>query len=157
MYNLHLTPEQIEIRDTVRDFAKAEIKPLAEKPQRMEAVDRSPLDGVLAQAAELGLRTLALPEDMGGAGADALTSVIVAEELAFGDPDTAAILSQTSALARVLIAELMSPAQRSIWGAALAKDPLGQLAWARGLADTELGINYHRPTTTPRPTLAEPA
>ena len=28
MYNLHLTPEQIEIRDMVRDFATKEIKPL---------------------------------------------------------------------------------------------------------------------------------
>ena len=43
MYNLHLTPEQIEIRDTVRDFARSELKPLAEAPARMEAVDRRPL------------------------------------------------------------------------------------------------------------------
>ncbi len=57
MYSLHLTPEQIEIRDMVRDFAAKEIKPQAEKPRRMEAADRSPLQGVLAQAAELGLKT----------------------------------------------------------------------------------------------------
>ncbi len=145
MYSLHLTPEQLEIRDTVRDFAAREIKPLAEKSQRMEAVDRSPMEGVLTQAAELGLRTLSLPEDMGGAGADALTSVIVAEELAFGDPDTASILAETSRLARVLIGELMSPAQRASCLASLQKNPASQLAWASSLTGTDLGVNYHHP------------
>lgn len=145
MYNLHLTSEQLEIRETVREFAAKEIKPLAEKPQRMEAVDRTPMQEVLSQAAALGLRTLALPEEMGGAGADALTSVIVAEELAFGDCDTASILAETSRLSRVLIADLMSPAQRDIWLAALQKDPARQLAWASSLTGTDLGVNYHRP------------
>lgn len=144
MYSLHLTPEQIEIRDMVRDFAAKEIKPIAEKPARMEARDRSPIAEALAQAAELGLKSLALPEDMGGAGADALTSVIVAEELAVGDPDTAAILAETSVLARALLAELATPQQRKTWLSKLADDPAAQLAWARGLANAEVGINYHR-------------
>ena len=46
----------------------------------------------------MGLRTLALPEDLGGVGADALTSCIVTEELAVGDTDVAAVLAETSAL-----------------------------------------------------------
>ena len=46
----------------------------------------------------MGLRTLALPEDLGGVGADALTCCIVTEELAVGDTDVAAVLAETSAL-----------------------------------------------------------
>ena len=42
----------------------------------------------------MGLRTLALPEDLGGVGADALTACIVTEELAVGDADVAAVLSE---------------------------------------------------------------
>ena len=152
MYSLHLTPEQLEIRDTVRAFATKELKPLAEKPARMEARDRSPLAGVLAAAAELGLKTLALPEDMGGAGGDALTAVIVAEELAAGDCDTAAILATTSAVARALLGELASPGQRDMWLPKVV-DAQGQLAWARGLANTEIGINYHRQAATAEATV----
>ena len=32
MYNLHLSPEQLEIRDTVRDFVAQEVKPVALEP-----------------------------------------------------------------------------------------------------------------------------
>ena len=46
----------------------------------------------------MGLRTLALSEERGGAGADALTSCIVTEELAAGDADIAAVLAETSRL-----------------------------------------------------------
>jgi hypothetical protein len=37
MYNLHRSPEQLQIRDTVRDFVAEVIKPLALKPERLEA------------------------------------------------------------------------------------------------------------------------
>ena len=150
MYNLHLTPEQIEIRDTVRDFAKTVIKPVAEKSARMEAVDRSPLTDVLAQASELGLRTLSLSEELGGAGADQLTLAIVAEELAFGDPDTATILAETSSLAGELFDRSTTPAQRERYLPAFLKDATFQLAWAQSRTDTALGVNYHRPADTAR-------
>ncbi|MFL5048129.1 MAG: acyl-CoA dehydrogenase family protein, partial [Xanthobacteraceae bacterium] len=112
MYNLHLGPEQIEIRDTVRDFVLQEIKPLALKPERLEALDRSLPFPILDKASQLGLRTLALSEEAGGAGADALTGCIVAEELAAGDPDIAAVLSETSRLGHMLFDRLMTSEQR---------------------------------------------
>ena len=42
MYDLNLSAEQLEIRDTVREFVTNEIKPVAIKPARMEALDRRP-------------------------------------------------------------------------------------------------------------------
>jgi alkylation response protein AidB-like acyl-CoA dehydrogenase len=153
MFSLHLTSEQIEIRDTVRDFARTEVKPAAEKPQRMEAVDRSPMTDVLSQASELGLRTLALSEALGGAGADVLTSCIVAEELSFGDPGTATILAETSKLAQVLFDRLMTVEQRDRLLPGFLGDGQCQLAWASGRADQEIGINYHRPASTTRATV----
>ena len=45
MYNLHLSPEQLEIRDTVRDFVTREIKPVALKAERLDVCDRSLLTG----------------------------------------------------------------------------------------------------------------
>ena len=112
MFDLHLSAEQLEIRDTVREFVANEIKPVAIKPARMEALDRRPPADVLEKASQMGLRTLALSEALGGAGADALTCCIVAEELAAGDPDVAAVLVETSMLSHVLFDRLMTPAQR---------------------------------------------
>ena len=68
MYNLQLSPEQLEIRDTVRDFVTEEVKPRALRPERLESRTRPLLFDVLDKASQLGLRTLALSEDAGGAG-----------------------------------------------------------------------------------------
>src|SRR5216684_7263904 len=106
MYNLHLSPEQLEIRDTVRDFVVEEVKPHALDPRRLEARERPLLMDVLDKASQLGLRALALSEELGGAGADALTCCIVTEELALGDADLAAVLAETSTLGGMLFARM---------------------------------------------------
>jgi len=102
VFDLRLSPEQLEIRDTVRDFVERDVKPAALKSGRLEAFERPLLVEQLEAASRLGLRTLALSEDAGGAGADALTCCIVTEELAAGDPDIAAVLAHTAALAPLL-------------------------------------------------------
>ena len=109
MYNLHLGPEQLAIRATVRDFVTRELKPAALKPGRLEAQSPALLLDCLDEASQLGLRALALSESAGGAGADTLTCCIVMEELAAGDPDIAAVLGETWTLAHVLFDRLMSP------------------------------------------------
>jgi alkylation response protein AidB-like acyl-CoA dehydrogenase len=150
LYNLHLSAEQLEIRDTVRDFVAQEIKPVVLKSERLEAGDRRVPDNLLVAASQMGLRTLALSEDLGGVGADTLTSCIVTEELAAGDPDIAAILSETSALAHVLFDRLMTAAQRDRFLPAFLDDDRYQLALAdrEPATDLALGINYHRPISS---------
>src|SRR5258708_38824423 len=102
MFDLHLSAEQLEIRDTVRDFVARELKPVALKPQRLEAFEKPLLTALLDQASQMGLRTLALSEDAGGAGADNLTSCIVTDELAGGDSGNAAGLAPTRGARRPL-------------------------------------------------------
>ena len=136
MFNLHLSAEQLEIRDTVRDFVAREVKPVALKPQRLEAFEKPLLTALVEEASQLGLRTFALSEERGGAGADNLTACIVTEELAVGDPDIAAVLAQTAMLGR-LFERLMTPEQRDRFQLALAEREPG--------SETALGINYHRP------------
>ncbi|MCZ6845388.1 MAG: acyl-CoA dehydrogenase family protein, partial [Alphaproteobacteria bacterium] len=112
MYDLHLSEEQLAIRDTVRDFVTQEITPVALQPERLEPFDPPlPLD-LIDQGAALGLRTLALAEDVGGAGADTLTCCIVAEELAAGDVDVAVVLAETAVLGGLLFGRLMNAEQR---------------------------------------------
>jgi len=153
MYNLRLSSEQLEIRDTVRDFVEREIKPVVLKAERLEGLERRLPMELLDQASQLGLRTLALSEERGGAGADALTSCIVTEELAAGDPDLAAALAETSALGRALFDQLMSQGQRDRFLPQFLKDDRYHLAHAAhepGSYDA-LGVNYHRPAPADAP------
>src|SRR5215470_10029724 len=129
MFDLRLSREQLEIRDTVRDFVERDVKPAALKSGRLEAFERPLLIEQLEAASRLGLRTLALSEDAGGANADALTCAIVTEELAAGDPDIAAVLGHTAALARSL-ERAATPAQRELLLPKLALDDSFHLAFA---------------------------
>jgi len=145
MYDLHLSAEQIEFRDTVRGFVDDTVKPVTLNANRLDLSDRTlPVD-VLREASRMGLRTLALPEDLGGVGADALTACIVTEELAAGDADVAAVLTETSALGKRLFGA-MTEAQRDRFGPAFLEDDDYHLALAcrEPGDDSALGINYHR-------------
>ena len=146
MYSLQLSPEQLEIRDTIRDFVTREIKPVALKADRLDQCDRTLLVDLLDQASQMGLRGLALSEDRGGAGADALTSCIVTEELAAGDADIAAVLSESSRLAHVLFDQCMTDAQRDALLPKFIDVDRYHLAFAGREPgdDTRLGVNYHR-------------
>jgi butyryl-CoA dehydrogenase len=150
MYSLELSPEQIEIRDTIRDLVSREIKPFAVQSARLEAGDRRLPMHLLDQASQMGLRALALSEASGGAGVDNLTCCIVTEELATGDPDIAAVLSHTATLAHVLFDQAMSAEQRSRFLPPFLTDDRCHLALAdlESESDQALGVNYHRPETS---------
>jgi len=147
MYDLHLASEQLEIRETVRDFVAREVKPFAIKSERLEALDRALPLPLLDKASQLGLRTLALSEAGGGAGADTLTGCLVAEELAAGDPDLAAVLTETSCLGQVLFDRVMTSAQRDRFLPLFGEDDRFHLALADREPDHDpsLGADYHRP------------
>jgi alkylation response protein AidB-like acyl-CoA dehydrogenase len=151
MYNLHLSAEQLEFRDTVRDFVNDEVKPFTLKSERLDLGDRSLPVAVLRKASRMGLRTLALPEELGGVGADWLTCCIVTEELAAGDADMAAVLTETSALGRALFAAMPSEPRERFLPSFLEDDDYHlALANREPDADTSLGVNYHRTAAAER-------
>ena len=147
MYNLHLSQEQLEIRDTVRDFVAHKIKPVVLKAERLDTGDRRLPMELLDHASQLGLRTLALSADRGGVGADHLTSCIVTEELAVGDADLAATLAETWQLGQLLFDIAMDDAQRDRFLPKFLSEDRFHLAfaWRESETDTRLGVNYHRP------------
>jgi short/branched chain acyl-CoA dehydrogenase len=83
-----LTPEQEEIRKTVREFAVDVIAPRA---QEMDRLEEFPVD-IVKQMGELGLFGLPFPEKYGGQGADFLTFCIAVEEIARIDSSMAITL-----------------------------------------------------------------
>jgi alkylation response protein AidB-like acyl-CoA dehydrogenase len=80
-----LTPdeEQQMLRDAIGSFADEKVRPAALAADEACATPA----GILVQAAELGIATLGVPEELGGIMAErsAITSVLVAEALAHGD------------------------------------------------------------------------
>jgi alkylation response protein AidB-like acyl-CoA dehydrogenase len=145
MFSLQLTPEQKEIRETVRDFTRREIKPSALERDRIEEFDRRFPWEALDKASRMGLRTMSLSGGHGGTGADNLTACIVAEELAVGDVGVAATLSQTSTLARLWFDRAMTPQQCDRFLPQFLADDRYHLAFAGHEPDTDLGWRYHRP------------
>ena len=145
MYDLSLTPEQLEFRDTVRDFVESEVKPAALNPRRLEPFEKPLLSGLLDKAAQMGLRSLALSEDAGGAGADGVTACIVMEELGAGDVDLAAVLAHTATLAHGLFDRLMTPEQRKRFLPDFTGNDGYQLAFAGRDPGADAGWSYHRP------------
>lgn len=76
--SLYLEDHHVMVREMVREFAEAEIAPVAEHHDEAEEF---PWENA-AKMAELGLFGIPWPEKYGGADMDLLASVIVAEELA---------------------------------------------------------------------------
>ena len=144
MFDLTLTPEQLEMRDTLRDFAQREMKAAAIHPDRLQPFEKPVMTNLLTGAAQLGIRTLALSEEAGGAGADNLTTCIVLEELASGEVDVATILGTTAALGRTLFDTLMTPPQKARHLKSFVEDDNYHLAFAGTTAEAGTGWTYHR-------------
>ena len=81
---------QIALQGMARNFAHQEILPALEAPGWEPGF---PAD-LLEKRSRLGLRTLALPEEMGGGGTDLLTLCFVGEELGWADLGVGATFAQ---------------------------------------------------------------
>ena len=73
-----LTPEQEMIRQTVRDFAEKEIRPVAADVDRTGEFPKA----TIAKMAGLGLMGVVIPQDYDGAGLDTISLAIAIEEVA---------------------------------------------------------------------------
>jgi alkylation response protein AidB-like acyl-CoA dehydrogenase len=104
LFDLEPTDEQQMLRDSVREFALARLRPVAEQA---DAACAAPAE-LLAQANELGLSIVGVPEELGGAveQRSAVTSVLMSEALAQGDLGIAVACLAPAAVSTAL----------SLWG-----------------------------------------
>ena len=92
--NLDLTEEQKLLQQSVREFALAEVGPLAKE---LDETGRFPRE-ILRKAGELGLAGIAVSERYGGAGMDHICYSIALEEIARVCASTSVILSVQNSL-----------------------------------------------------------
>lgn len=100
LFDLNITDEQQMIRDSVRSFAR---EVLREQAEQADAASQTSAD-TQAQARELGLNFFAVPEALGGAASErsTVTSLLVAEDLAWGDMGQAVTILAPMGVANAL-------------------------------------------------------
>ncbi|HEY6410840.1 MAG TPA: acyl-CoA dehydrogenase family protein, partial [Ktedonobacteraceae bacterium] len=127
-----LNEEQLAIRDTCREFAQQEIKPLAEEMDRTGAFPYP----LIRKMAELGLLGLPFPEEYGGAGADFLSYCLAIEEISRGDVSVGITMEAHTSLGASPFYHYGSEAQKLQFLLPLAR---GEQLWAFGLTEPEAG------------------
>lgn len=134
MISFEPTEDQRLIAETVLEFAKTTLSPRAREFERAGAV---PAD-VRAQVQEMQLALAAFPEEAGGQGLGLLTSVIINEELALGDPAAAFGLPGFGAFPWIAL-ELGGPRSSELLKpyAAEGEGEFGAVAWSERKARIE--------------------
>ncbi len=89
-----LTDDQKLIRDTVRQFMEAEVRP---KVREYDKQEHFPAEEI-RRLGEMGCCGMLVPEEWGGAGMDTLSYVLMLEEVARVDASIAVTLSVTNAV-----------------------------------------------------------
>jgi alkylation response protein AidB-like acyl-CoA dehydrogenase len=121
-----------EIRRTVREFVRAEVKPRA---REWDEKGEFPWP-VVRKLGPLGVMGIAVPEAYGGAGMGALATAVVIEEIARGDGSLALTVASHNGLGSGHILRFGTEAQKRRWLPALAS---GEKLAAWGLTEPGSG------------------
>ena len=132
MEQLYFTEEHKMLRDMVRDFARNEVKPLA---QELDEKGGFPHESV-KKMAELGLMGIPWDEKYGGTGMDTMALVIAIEEIGKVCPSTAATMMAHTSLGTAPIAVFGTEEQKERYLPGLAS---GKKIGAFGLTEPNAG------------------
>lgn len=127
-----LTDEQRLLRETVREFARAEVAPVAEELDRTKAFPYE----LVEKMAGLGLMGIPFPEEYGGGGADTLSYALAVEELARVDSSVAITMAAHTSLGTMPIYLFGDESQKQEW---LPRLTAGERLGAFGLTEPEAG------------------
>jgi butyryl-CoA dehydrogenase len=127
-----LTDDQRLIRDTVRQFMEAEVRPTIRARDREETFASAEIRGL----GELGCCGMLVPESQGGAGADTISYVLMLEGVARVDAAMAVALSVTNSLAAFPLAKYGTESQRQKYLPRLAR---GEILGAFCLTEPQAG------------------
>ena len=136
-----LTEEQRLIRQTVREFAEQEIKPVAQELDEKEKFSTE----LTARMGELGLFGMYLPEEYGGQAMDTLSYIIAVEELSRVDGSQAATLAAHNSLGIGPIYYYGTKEQKDKY---LPKLCTGKALWSFGLTEPNAGSDSRGTKTT---------
>ncbi|HSU22118.1 acyl-CoA dehydrogenase family protein [Comamonadaceae bacterium OTU4NAUVB1] len=138
-----LTSDQEAVRDAVRDFCQAELRPHAARWDREHHFPADAHRGL----AELGAYGICVPEADGGAGLDYVTLALVLEEIAAGDGGTSTAISVTNCPVNAILMRHGDAQQKKDWLWPLAQ---GRMLGAFCLTEPQAGSDASSLRTTAR-------
>ncbi|MEA2284305.1 MAG: short-chain 2-methylacyl-CoA dehydrogenase [Solirubrobacteraceae bacterium] len=130
--NFDLSDDHRLLQETVRDFARNEVAPVAEELDREK---RFPYE-LVGKLGELGLMGIPFPEEYGGAGGDSLAYTLAVEELARIDSSVAITMCAHTSLGTQPIYLFGSEEQKQRYMPDLCA---GRRVGAFGLTEPEAG------------------
>lgn len=92
--NFLLTEEEKLVRDTVRDFAEKELKPIAAEIDKNHKIP----DNIIKSLSDLGLFGVYIPEEYGGANLSFMSYIITVEEISKVCASTGVLISAHTSL-----------------------------------------------------------
>lgn len=107
--DFNLNEEQTMLRDSMRDFAKERLAPLAEEADHQGFTHPE----IIKELGELGYCGICTPPDFGGAGFDTLCYALAIEEVSKVDASIGVMLSVTNSPAQLPILEFGSEALKT--------------------------------------------
>jgi (2S)-methylsuccinyl-CoA dehydrogenase len=120
-------------RQSVRDFTRQEVEPLAE---RLHRHDELAPDDLITKMGELGFFAMSIPETYGGTGMGYMVMIITTEELSRGSLGAAgSLITRPEIVARALL-EGGTEAQRRRW---LPRIASGELMVAVSVTEPDVG------------------
>jgi short-chain 2-methylacyl-CoA dehydrogenase len=141
--DFELTPDQQLLRDTVREFARAEITPVAE---RLDRDHEFPYE-IVRKLAELDLMGIPFPQEYGGAGGSSADYALVVEELTRIDSSVAITLCAHTSLGTQPLYLFGSEEQKQRFMPRLCS---GEILGAFGLTEPEAGSDAGNTQTRAR-------
>jgi short/branched chain acyl-CoA dehydrogenase len=141
--NFELSDEQRLLRDTVRDFARGEVAPIAEELDRTKAFPYE----LVKKMGDLGLMGIPFPEEYGGGGADTFSYALAVEELARIDSSVAITMAANTSLGTMPINLFGSAQQKEEWMPSLCS---GERLAAFGLTEPDAGSDAGNTRTKAR-------
>jgi alkylation response protein AidB-like acyl-CoA dehydrogenase len=139
--DFELSDEQRLLRDTVREFALAEVKPVAEELDRTKSFPYE----IVEKLGGLGLMGIPFPVEYGGGGADTLSYVLAVEELARIDSSVCITMAAHTSLGTMPIYLWGSDEQKTEW---LPRLCTGERLASFGLTEPEAGSDAGNVRTT---------
>jgi short/branched chain acyl-CoA dehydrogenase len=138
-----LSPEHELIRRTVRDFAEAEVAPVAEQLDRTKSFPYE----IVEKLGRLNLMGIPFPESYGGGGGDTLAYALAVEELTRIDSSVAITLCAHTSLGTQPLYLFGSEEQKLEWMPRLCS---GERLGAFGLTEPEAGSDAGNTLTRAR-------
>ncbi|MFL2654992.1 MAG: acyl-CoA dehydrogenase family protein [Alphaproteobacteria bacterium] len=121
MVDFLLTPRQEELRSIAKKFAIEVMIPSAEKADREPDPAKAFDWNVVREGSRLGLRTLTIPKEFGGEGANVETAAMIGEQLAYGDLGMAVAFDQTWKILTA-VCRVANESQRKRWLPLIVED-----------------------------------